>query len=101
MKAKKIVLATLLAIAVLTPVMQVQGRGWWEYYTHSTTIPQGDGAYHQHKHEGALDAYSVVTSASGDYSIGDEWDAPWFMVVISNDDTHAINVTWRCYFYVN
>ena len=101
MKAKKIVLATLLALAVLTPVMQVQGRGWWEYYSHSRTIGQGNGIYHQHKHEGALTGYCDVVSATGDYSMSDNWSAPYLQVWITNDDSHSIDVTWRCYFYVN
>jgi len=101
MKAKKIVLATLLALAVLTPVMQVQGRGWWEYYTHSDTIGTGMGLYHRHNHEGALDGYGYVVSSTGDYTLVDDWNSPDLEVWIINDDTHSIDVTFRCYFYVN
>ncbi len=103
MKTKKIVLTALIVLAIAIPFAQAKPRplGWWEYYTHSETIAQGHGIYHQHKHEGALNGYGYIVSASGDYAFADNWDAPWLYVWITNEDTGSIDVTWRCYFYVN
>ncbi len=103
MNRKKILIASLIAAIALAPLLAAQAdeKGVWVYYTYKTTIPVGEGYYHECNHAGAQDAYATVTKASGDYTLDYEWDSPTLRVWISNDDTVAISVTWREYFYEN
>jgi hypothetical protein len=64
-------------------------------------IPRGDGAHSKTIHTSAQDAYAVVVYSSGKYTMVYEWDQPVLEVWIANDDTKAITVTWREYFYEN
>lgn len=103
MKKKVALVAALVSLAVFIPMIQVEAktRGYWEYYQYTKTIGVGQGYYHQYKHEGALDAYALIRSSTGECSLTYEWIEPWLFVWIVNEDTHSIKVTWREYFYVN
>jgi hypothetical protein len=97
MKAKKILLATLVAAVAFTPLMSVfvNGRGYWTYYEYTTNIGVGDGWNSNSIHPNAEGAYAVIVSSTGDCTLAYEWHKPVLDVCISNDDTHTITVTWR------
>ena len=103
MKKKQIFLTVLVAVVAFTSLASVQAdeKGYWTYYDYTDNIAQGDGLESSNYHSSAQDAYATILYSSGKCTLDYEWNQPYLDVVISNDDTHAITVTWREYYYEN
>lgn len=103
MKHGNVILASILALSIILPLCQVQGKteGYWETYTYTRTVNPGEMGHHQHEHTSALDAYAVLVSSTGKCSFYYDWNYPWLQVFIVNEENYPIQVTWKEYFYVS
>jgi len=105
-RQNKIILATLLVSAtllLLSPSVawgRVKPLGFWIYVEHTKVILARDDHDHQHYAPYAYHGYAILESSTGPVDFSYDWDYPYLDVYIWNPNYYAVEVVWRCWFYV-